>query len=296
MDEMDKFSDFLNYLVAEKGLSGNTVQAYERDISQFFGFAGKSFEKIAKQDIDAFICHLNKQAYAGKSVARKISALREFFKFLFSEKAIQSNPAIDLDSPKKEKPLPYFLTETEIETLLNSTEDPRISCMLRLMYSCGLRVSELVSLPENCINFNKKELLVRGKGSKERIVPIAESAVKQVFSYLETRGKYIPRGRTSPWLFPSKTSELGHITRDAFFKRIKVLAAKEGIPPQKIHPHTLRHSFATHLLNHQADLRSVQKMLGHESITTTEIYTHIISDRLIQAVRKNHPLSNRSKS
>ena len=168
-----------------------------------------------------------------------------------------------------------------------------MTAMLELMYASGLRVSELVSLPENCINFDRRQVFVRGKGSKERVVPVAPAAIQAVFDYLEQRDCFIREGRRSIWLFPSKSSRSGHISRNTFFKRLKELAVKAGIYPSRVTPHVLRHSFATHLLNHNADLRSVQKMLGHESINTTEIYTHILSDKLLETVQKLHPLAGK---
>ena len=152
---------------------------------------------------------------------------------------------------------------------------------------------DVVSLPENCINFDRRQVFVRGKGSKERVVPVAPAAIQAVFDYLEQRDCFIREGRRSIWLFPSKSSRSGHISRDTFFKRLKELAVKAGIYPSRVTPHVLRHSFATHLLNHNADLRSVQKMLGHESINTTEIYTHILSDKLLETVQKLHPLAGK---
>ena len=167
--------------------------------------------------------------------------------------------------------------------------------MLELMYACGLRVSELVALPENCFNFDKRQLFVRGKGSKERIVPVAPAAIEAVFDYLTYRDEFIKGGRRSIWLFPSKSSASGHITRDGFFKHLKELGVIAGISPAKLSPHVLRHSFATHLLNSDVDLRAVQKMLGHESINTTEIYTHILPDKLIKTVQTLHPLAHWQK-
>ena len=161
-----------------------------------------------------------------------------------------------------------------------------------MMYATGLRVSELVSLPENAINYNKKLLIVRGKGQKERLIPIAEKALEAVGKYAELREKFIKPRATSIWLFPSLTATDGHFTRDAFYKDLKILAIECGIYPSKVSPHVLRHSFATHLINNDADLRSVQEMLGHENISTTEIYTHITNQKLQNTVRRLHPLAN----
>ena len=287
---------FLNMMAAEKGSSPNTIDAYHRDLEQFFEFVGNDVSDIKAENIEQFISWLSQKAFSPKTIARKLSALREFYKFLYSEKIIDDNPTANILSPKQEKPLPKFLTEEEIKLLISVAESDlsfsgrRLIAMLKLMYACGLRVSELVSLPERCINFEKKQLIVFGKGSKERIVPVADAAAKSVMEYAEFREKYL-NGKKSSWLFPSVHAKDGHITRDAFFKNIKNLAVKAGISPAKISPHVLRHSFATHLLNHKVDLRSVQKMLGHEDISTTEIYTHIISKKLRDEVRENHPLA-----
>lgn len=296
----DLVESFLEMMVAEKGAAQNTVEAYRRDVEQFLEFAAvKNVAKVTKNDVTEFVQNLSRQHFAPKTVARKLSAIREFFKFLFSEKEIKENPCANILTPKQEKPLPKFLTEKEIHELINAARKDeniihlRMAFMLELMYACGLRVSELVCLPENCINFDKKQILVKGKGNKERIVPVADAALKSAEEYLDYREQFLKAGRRSIWLFPSKNSSLGHLTRDGFFKQIKIIAEKAGIYPSRVSPHVLRHSFATHLLNNNVDLRSVQKMLGHEDIATTEIYTHIISDKLIETVQKKHPLARK---
>ena len=291
---------FIDMMAAEKGASANTVDAYRRDLEQFCEFVGGNETNVEMKNIEQFVSYLSEKAFSPKTISRKLSSLREFYKFLYSEKIIDDNPAANIISPKQEKPLPKFLTEDEVKNLVDAAESDlsfsgrRLISMLKLMYACGLRVSELVSLPERCINFEKKQLIVFGKGSKERIVPVADAAIKEIMEYGEFRDKYLNK-RKSPWLFPSFAAKSGHITRDAFFKNIKNLAVKAGISPQKISPHVLHHSFATHLLSHNVDLRSVQKMLGHEDISTTEIYTHIVSQKLRDEVRKKHPLSKREK-
>ena len=292
---------FLEMMSAERGAAQNTLEAYGRDVSQFLEYCGNvSLKNISADDIADFVQYLSTtEQLSSKTVARKISAVREFFKFLYTDKIIKENPAADVQTPKQQKPLPKFLTREEIKQLIqaakeeNSPAGRRMCVMLELMYACGLRVSELVSLPENCINFDKRQILVRGKGSKERIVPVAPQAVEAVLDYVSYRDYFIKGGRKSIWLFPSKSSTSGHITRYTFCKHLKEIAIHAGISPQKITPHVLRYSFATHLLNNDVDLRSVQKMLGHESINTTEIYTHIISDKLIKTVQKLHPLAQK---
>ena len=290
--------NFLAMMVAERGASQNTIENYQRDLQQFLSFVSVSdMNDVTDKDISQYVQALSKYPYAPKSIARKISALKEFFKFLFSEKEIKENPTAYLTAPKQEKPLPKFLSEAELKHLTDTAlakEDihaRRLAVMLILMSACGLRVSELVGLPENCINFDKKEILVRGKGSKERLIPISDEAIEAVLDYTTYRDNFIRGGRKSIWLFPSLTSSSGHMTREAFFMALKELAVEAGISPQKLSPHVLRHTFATRLLNHNADLRSVQKMLGHEDISTTEIYTHITSEKLIDTVKRLHPLS-----
>lgn len=296
MSSGGQIEDFLEMMSAERGASDNTLQAYRRDLEQFWAFCSKpSPSDVTKADISAFIQSLSCDGFAAKSIARKISTLREYFKFLYSEKDISSLPTGNITSPKQQKPLPKYLSAEEIKQLIDTSRRSseirwqRISVMIELMYACGLRVSELVTLPESCINFERKQILIRGKGSKERLIPIASSAIDSMLIYLNLREKFLKSGRKSQWLFPSR-SRSGHFTRDAFYKDLKELAARCGIPPSKISPHTLRHSFATHLLNNHANLRAVQQMLGHSSISTTEIYTHIIDDSLIKTVLKNHPL------
>lgn len=295
----DYITDFLDMMVAEVGASVNTVMSYRYDLEQFEEICKCSFTDAKSQDIAEYISALNKRGYATRTIARKISTLRDFYKFLYSEKEISYNPMAHISLPKAEKPLPKFLTVSEMNDLIqaigngNSSKAVRMMAMVKLMYACGLRVSELVGLPENCINFDKKQIIVRGKGSKERVVPVAKEAINALSEYLDCREEFIRGGRKSIWLFPSKTSKLGHITKDAFYKEIKELAVLAGIEPSRVSPHVLRHSFATHLLHGGADLRSVQKMLGHADIATTEIYTHIMPEDLIETIIKNHPLAQK---
>lgn len=289
---------FLEMMSAEKGVSQNTLSAYENDLNQFFLFIEQDSASIPdKQEIEKYLQNMYEQGFTPKTVARKLSTLRDFFKFLYAEKIIDTIPTIGIISPKQEKLLPNYLSIKDIKKLIdtakkiNSPKMIRLSTMIELMYSSGLRVSELISLPENAINYEKKLIYVKGKGEKERIVPIASSAMKAVQNYDSIRGCFIKKNKTSDWLFPSIKSESGHITRDTFFKELKGLAILCEIPYNKISPHTLRHSFATHLIGNGADLRSVQKMLGHENITTTEIYTHISSQKLLNVINTNHPLA-----
>lgn len=290
--------DFLDMQASELGAAENTLAAYRLDLEQFAEFYGRDMTTAGEKDIQTFIRDLSARGYAPTSISRKISALNDFFKFLLSEKEIDANPMINIMSPKKGRRLPKFLTREEVDLMIEAAEHnpdarhKRTAAMLKLMYACGLRVSELVCLPLNCINFDRRQIIVKGKGSKERIVPVAEAALKEILAYLPVRESLL-KGKEKPFLFPSSSAAGGHITRDGFFKNLKNLAVLAGIPPEKISPHVLRHSFATHLLNRDVDLRSLQKMLGHEDISTTEIYTHILSDELLQEVQNKHPLAQR---
>lgn len=291
-------ADFVDMQLAECGAALNTVNSYKLDLQQFVEFCGKDIVLAQEEDIQRFVRNLSIKGYAPRSIARKISTLKDFFKFLLSEKIISQNPMINISAPRKGKSLPKFLTRDEISLLIEAAEHnpdfkhKRTAIMLKLMYACGLRVSELVTLPLNCINFDRKHILVKGKGAKERVIPIAENVIKNVFDYLASR-EIALNGEEAPFLFPSKSSKSGHLERDGFFKNLKNLAILAGISPAKVSPHVLRHSFATHLLNAKADLRSVQMMLGHEDISTTEIYTHILSQELLEEIKTKHPLAKK---
>ena len=288
--------DFLDMLVAEYGAADNTISAYERDLLQLFGFSNKEMFDITEKDIVAFIKHLSSSGYASSSILRKISALNDFFKFLLSEREIKQNPMLNISSPKKAKMLPKFLTNKEVLNLINTAENTkeakflRIAVMIKLMYACGLRVSELVGLSFNCINFDKKQILIKGKGAKERIVPVADDAQRSVLKWFDERKRYTNKSNKQ-FLFPSLKSKAGHISRNTFFNDIKKLALIAGIDKDKVSPHVLRHSFATYLLERDVDLRSIQTILGHEDISTTEIYTHIMPQSLIIEVKNKHPLA-----
>lgn len=293
--------EFLDVKIVEEGVALNTLQAYRNDIRQFAEkLAPLLVQNVKTEDIEDYLRKLKDNGCLSKTLSRKISSIREFYKFLQSEKVIEENPASRLRTPKIGKKLPSFLTMKEINKICDATKDEKRFCVLRLrvmiklMYSSGLRVSELVSLPENAINYDTKRMLICGKGSKERIVPVTKEVIDDLFEYLDYRDMYINKQKNK-WLFPSARSESGHITRDSFFKGLKKMAALAGISPQKVHPHILRHSFATQLVNHGVDLRSIQKMLGHENVVTTEIYTHITTEKLIDEVRKRHPLMQQKR-
>ncbi len=290
---------FLNMMAAEKGACQNTLSAYRTDIEQFLLKENIAPEDIEPSKISEFVRYLSEQSYAVKTINRKISAIRDFCKFLTQEKILKTNPLPDITSPKSEKPLPKFLSTEQIQNLYqtalahkNKTFN-RIGTVIMLMFSSGLRVSEAVSLPLSAVNHNKKQISVTGKGNKDRIVFFDDATNRILLDYInDTRLSFLKNKKPSPFLFPSKTASCGHLTRDAFFKTLKQLAVECGIFPSLISPHVLRHSFATNLINHDVDLRSVQKMLGHENISTTEIYTHVSKQRIIDSVLKKHPLKD----
>lgn len=297
----DLIKEFIDVKVVERGVSINTAKSYGLDMLQFKNAINPvEIQKATTEDIENYLNGIKAENVSPRTIARKMSCIREFYKFLQSEKLIDNNPAIRLKSPKIGRGLPDFLTMDEINRLCRSLEEKkdfltlRMKIMLQLMYSSGMRVSEVVALPMNAINYDQHTVLIFGKGSKERVVPVAQKVIKDTLEYMEYRQQFLGK-KTSKWLFPSLRALDGHITRDGLFKNLKKLAIKEGINPTKIHPHILRHSFATHLINKNADLRSIQKMLGHENISTTEIYTHITTEQLTEAVKKYHPLMQEKK-
>ena len=285
---------FLEMLSAEKGESLNTIEAYRRDVEGFCAFFSKPIEKITSEDIRQYISSLF--GYSPKTQARKLSALRSFCKFLHTEKVLAENPAAEIEFPKKEKHLPNFLTPTQIQKMVQTAKKSadfhirRAGVLINLIFASGLRVSEALTLPVHAVNKEKRQIFVKGKGGKERIVFLNAQSLEDIEDYETYRSSFIIKGKTSPYLFPSQTSKSGHLTRDAFFKTLKKLATLSNLEARFISPHTLRHSFATNLINHDVDLRSIQQMLGHENIATTQIYTHLTTHRLAEAVFSNHPL------
>ncbi len=316
-------SNFLEKIKAEDGLSKNTILSYSKDLELFERFL--TSQKTAVEDVNSevlkdYLYELHKQNLRSASVSRKISALKSFYKFLESERAIKENPALYLQTPKADSKLPKFLSEKELFKMLdcvnsdNSEFGIKLSCMLEILYASGLRVSELVSLPISAIyeeidEMGKKTLrnylIIKGKGNKERIAPLNKSAINKLMEYLHLREKL--GQKDSKWLFvgsvrASKSknrqksaniaiSSYSHLTRQRFNQMLKELAQKCSIDPSRVHPHVIRHSFATHLLNSGVDLRILQELLGHANISTTEIYTHIMDSKLKDLVFQNHPLA-----
>lgn len=293
---VQKYIDsFLEMMVAERGASPKTVEAYRRDLEDFDAFLTAnqvSLIRAKRVHLENYMRQLASGGLAPKTQARRLSALHEFYRFLFSEDIIDQNPSDYVLSPKINKSLPKYLSESEVEHLLNVAEgeDIRLYTLLEVLYASGMRVSELVGLPVVAVAEQERMIRVVGKGNKERIVPLNDPAEKALQKWLGVRENQLPVGRVNKWLFPS-ASKTGHVTRDAFFKRLKEIAVKADIAPNRVSPHVFRHSFASHLVAHDADLRSVQKMLGHADIATTEIYTHVLEDRLKKVVEKSHPLA-----
>ncbi|MBR6363941.1 MAG: tyrosine recombinase [Alphaproteobacteria bacterium] len=283
---MNHIDIFLEALSAEKGRSENTLAAYENDLRHADSMIPGGLENATESDIQNYLATLDARP---TSIARKTSALRSFYKFLMVERIITKNPAANIELPKRDKLLPKLLTTEEIELLISSAGDVRNSVRLRamieLLYASGLRVSELCELPMTAILGDR--LLIHGKGAKERMVPMHDAAIHALNKWIELRGD-----DESKYVFPSNSAS-GHITRDGFFKILKKCAVLAGITPARVTPHVLRHSFASHLLAHGANLRAIQTMLGHEDISTTQIYTHVLPEKLQQVVQEHHPLSDK---
>ena len=281
---MNYIDIFIEALSAEKGRGKNTLTAYTSDLNHAQNSIGNLLNATA-DDIQNYLSHLPDKP---SSVARKASALRTFYKFLMLEKIITKNPTSNLELPKRGRTLPKYLSPEEIELLISSSGDiktsVRLRCMIELLYASGLRVSELCELPLSA-NLGDK-LLIHGKGAKERLVPMHEAAQDALHKWLNMRGEV-----DSKYVFPTN-SKNGHITRDGFFKILKKCAVLAGIDPHRVSPHVLRHSFASHLLAGGANLRVIQTMLGHEDISTTQIYTHVLPEKLRDTVESAHPLAH----
>jgi integrase/recombinase XerD len=281
---MNYIDRFLEALAAEKGRSQKTLAAYESDLNLAQEKIGDLTNATA-DDIQKYLANLHEKT---SSISRKASALRTFYKFLMLEKIITKNPTNNLELPKQSHALPKYLSKDEIELLISSAGDiktsVRLRCMIELLYASGLRVSELCELPMSA-NLGDR-LLIHGKGAKERLVPMHEGAQNALHNWLKYRGDI-----DSKYVFPTN-SQSGHITRDAFFKILKKCAVLAGIDPARVSPHVLRHSFASHLLAGGANLRAIQTMLGHEDISTTQIYTHIMPEQLRKTVESAHPLAH----
>ncbi|MGB0552360.1 MAG: site-specific tyrosine recombinase XerD [Alphaproteobacteria bacterium] len=288
-------------MAAERGTSENTCLAYQRDLQDFTEWLAKRPHDVTEADsadIRDFLTALARRGLAPSSSARKLSSLRQFFKFLHGDGYRDDDPTAVIDSPRQGRSLPKVLSEAEVDALLVAARNvkgaagDRILAMMELLYATGLRVSELVGLPLNAVTGDRQVLLVKGKGNKERIVPMNGEARAALEAYLAVRITFLPESTESRWLFPSRGKE-GHVTRRRFAQMLADLALVAGLDPRRVSPHVLRHAFASHLLANGADLRLVQQMLGHADISTTQIYTHILDARLKSLVGDMHPLARK---
>ena len=303
---------FLDMLAAEQGAGENTLQAYRRDLEDLSGFLTRSRQRFATVETDTlrhYLADLDARGFKSSSVARRLSAMRHLFRFLLSERIRSDDPAAILSGPKRGRGLPKVLSISDVDRMLTRAKEltqsadaspsrrlraMRLHCLLEVLYATGLRVSELVSLPRSAARNDARMIVVRGKGAKERLVPLNDAARQAMADLLAATdahgGAKGKNAAPSKWLFPS-SSESGHLTRQHFARDLKELAAASGLAARLVSPHVLRHAFASHLLHNGADLRIVQTLLGHTDISTTQIYTHVVEERLKAMVRDLHPLA-----
>lgn len=295
---------FLEMIAAERGAAQNTLDAYERDLTGYLAFLDtctRTPESSDSKDVQAYLRAISDDGLAAASRARRLSSIRQFYKFLTSEGVIDADPASGLSGPKKARALPKVLSVAEVDRLIEAaakrTEGQegrnlfralRFQCLLEMLYATGMRVSELVSLPRSVLRGDARVLTISGKGGRERLVPLNAASREALDRYLAVSGRF----DNSPWLFASKSAG-GHVTRQAFALDLKDIAMEAGIDPERVSPHVLRHAFASHLLDRGADLRSVQQLLGHADISTTEIYTHVLQERLTKLINDHHPLAKK---
>jgi integrase/recombinase XerD len=298
---------FLDMLAAERGAGENTLSAYARDLADLSGFLQRtkvSLQSATSDDIRGYLASLTEQGFATTSVARKLSSVRQLFRFLYAEGHRGDDPAAILQGPRRGRALPKVLSVRQVDALLETATNAaqsadaspaerlraaRLQALLELIYATGLRVSELVALPASAARKDQRMIVVRGKGGKERMVPLNDAARAAMGTYLALRRE--AKLEDSKWLFPS-FGESGHLTRQHFARELKDLAARAGLRADQVSPHVLRHAFASHLLQNGADLRVVQTLLGHSDISTTQIYTHVLEERLKSLVRDLHPLTD----
>jgi integrase/recombinase XerD len=305
---------FLDMLAAEQGAGDNTLDAYRRDLTDFSEFLGRKKQSFAGAGTDVlrdYLADLDTRGFKSSSVARRLSAMRHLFRFLLNERIRSDDPAAILSGPKRGRGLPKVLSIADVDRMLTRAKElteaenaspqtrlraMRLYCLLEVLYATGLRVSELVSLPLSASRRDARMIVVRGKGNKERLVPLNEASRQAMADYLAVIEALKPEKKknaaASKWLFPS-FGESGHLTRQHFARDLKELAAASGLAPRLVSPHVLRHAFASHLLHNGADLRIVQTLLGHTDISTTQIYTHVVEERLKSLVRDLHPLAEK---
>ena len=305
---------FLDMLAAEQGAGDNTLQAYRRDLtdfSEFLGRTGHGFLSADTQKLRDYLADLDTRGFKSSSVARRLSAMRHLYRFLLNERTRSDDPAAILSGPKRGRGLPKVLSIADVDRMLTKAREQaaaaevsslqqlralRLYCLLEVLYATGLRVSELVSLPLSAARRDARMIVVRGKGDKERLVPLNDASRQAMADYLAAMAALTSQKKkglaSSKWLFPS-FGESGHLTRQHFARDLKELAAAAGLSPRLVSPHVLRHAFASHLLHNGADLRIVQTLLGHTDISTTQIYTHVVEERLKSLVRDLHPLAEK---
>jgi integrase/recombinase XerD len=305
---------FLDMLAAEQGAGDNTLQAYRRDLtdfSDFLGHSGLTFTGADTQKLRDYLADLDTRGFKSSSVARRLSAMRHLYRFLLNERIRADDPAAILSGPKRGRGLPKVLSISDVDRMLTRARELaqaaeasslqrlrslRLYCLLEVLYATGLRVSELVSLPLSASRRDARMIVVRGKGDKERLVPLNDASRQAMADYLAAMAALTSAKKkslaSSKWLFPS-FGESGHLTRQHFARDLKELAAEAGLAPRLVSPHVLRHAFASHLLHNGADLRIVQTLLGHTDISTTQIYTHVVEERLKSLVRDLHPLAEK---
>jgi integrase/recombinase XerD len=297
---------FLDMLAAERGASANTIEAYRRDLEDYLAYLGEAGADPLRTEaatVRGFLASLEERGLKASSAARRLSAVRQFHKFLYAEGYAGVDPTAAVQAPKQGRGLPKVLGVDEVDRLLGAAREAaerpeaspaealraaRMHCLLELLYATGLRVSELMALPRSAARSRERFLVVRGKGAKERLVPLTEVAQAAARTYLALLER---TARPGPWLFPADSAS-GHLTRQAFARDLKTAAAAAGLRADRVSPHVLRHAFASHLLQNGADLRVVQELLGHADIATTQIYTHVLDERLKSMVRDLHPLAD----
>ncbi|RWP86937.1 MAG: site-specific tyrosine recombinase XerD [Mesorhizobium sp.] len=305
MNSAARIEAFLEMLSAERGAAENTLSSYRRDLEDACGAIDGGLAGAAAADIRTYLDDIAARGFAATSQARKLSAIRQFFKFLYAEGLRGDDPTGTLDSPRKGRPLPKTMSEADTGRLIDraaleagdassgdgdSLASLRLHALVEVLYATGLRVSELVGLPVTVAQRDDRFFMVRGKGDKERMVPLSAKARAAMKTWLAARAR-VPAFADSPFLFPA-ASDSGYLSRQVFARDLKGLAARAGIASAKISPHVLRHAFASHLLQNGADLRAVQQLLGHADISTTQIYTHVLEERLVRLVNDHHPLAD----
>ena len=302
--DLHHLETFLEMLSAERGAAVHTLDAYRRDLLDYAGFLKKrnrSLTNGSAADVRGYLETLSSAGLKASTQARRLSAMRQLHRFLVDEDIRADDPTSAVESPKRARPLPKVVTEAQTQSIIDaaaSLEGPeaiRLLCIVELLYASGLRVSELVSLPLVAVSGERRTILVKGKGGRERLVPLGAPAREAITAYLKVRARFLPKlERAQRYLFPSRGVE-GYLTRRRVGQLMKDLAVKAGVDPRKLSPHVLRHAFASHLVAHGADLRSVQQLLGHADIATTQIYTHVQDERLRKLVAEKHPLAVRRK-